>query len=400
MADCKGKQGIVTSLETKRKTESAPLLYNATQLQIAANKKFGWDSDKTAKIMQSLYEKKLMSYPRTSSEHLTDAMKPEVTLTIQKLLQIPEYTKYTLETWATFTKRHFDDSKVGSHPAIIPTVNVPETLDELFEEEKQLYDLLAKSLIRTIYPKAESEDTTAVITVNEKHHFKATGSIITADGWYAVDTVFPSMEIGGKIYTEKADAGTALLDALRQNMLQKKAGETIGHYQGFAITSEFDTLRKCYVASLHGSAVHMTDLGTSETGNITRLDNLLQGLPKELTKSEALLADTIRQLEESKNELGKPFPREEELQEKEKRLDELTKLLEIDGQGEELVEITEPFLIELGSQAQLDKLRASGIPYKKAETSDGKLIVKVNRKDKEAAQNAIRLEVSAIKNVI
>ena len=214
------------------------------------------------------------------------------------------------------------------------------------------------------------------------------------------NTVFPSMEIGGKIYTEKADAGTALLDALRQNMLQKKAGETIGHYQGFAITSEFDTLRKCYVASLHGSAVHMTDLGTSETGNITRLDNLLQGLPKELTKSEALLADTIRQLEESKKELGKPFPREEELQEKEKRLDELTKLLEIDGQGEELVEITEPFLIELGSQAQLDKLRASGIPYKKAETSDGKLIVKVNRKDKEAAQNAIRLEVSAIKNVI
>lgn len=215
LADCKGKQGIVTSLETKRKTESAPLLYNATQLQIAANKKFGWDSDKTAKIMQSLYEKKLMSYPRTSSEHLTDAMKPEVTLTIQKLLQIPEYTKYTLETWATFTKRHFDDSKVGSHPAIIPTVNVPETLDELSEEEKQLYDLLAKSLIRTIYPKAESEDTTAVITVNEKHHFKATGSIITADGWYAVDAkpdkkkVLPSMnekqEFSGEYNLKKGE---------------------------------------------------------------------------------------------------------------------------------------------------------------------------------------------------
>lgn len=187
LSECKGNQGTVISLETKHKTESAPLLYNATQLQIAANKKFGWDSDKTAIVMQSLYEKKLMSYPRTSSEHLTDAMKPEVTLTIQKLFQMPEYTKYTLETWSAFTKRHFDDSKVGSHPAIIPTVNVPENLEDLSEDEKQLYDLLAKSLIRTIYSKAEIDDTTAIITVNGKHNFKATGSVITADGWYAVD---------------------------------------------------------------------------------------------------------------------------------------------------------------------------------------------------------------------
>ncbi len=99
LSECSGKSGIVTSIITKHKTESAPLLFNTTQLQIIASKKFSWDSDKTTKIMQSLYEKKLMSYPRTSTEHLTDAMKPEVTLTIQKLLKMPEYSKYSIETW-------------------------------------------------------------------------------------------------------------------------------------------------------------------------------------------------------------------------------------------------------------------------------------------------------------
>ncbi len=187
LSECSGHNGVVTFLETKRKTEKAPLLYNATQLQIAANKKLNWDSDKTAAVMQQLYEKKLMTYPRTSSEHLTDAMKPEVRLTIERLLKMPEYAQYTPAAWCEFTNRHFDDAKVGSHTAIIPTVNVPESLTGLSEDEKALYDLLAKSLIRTIYPKAELEDTTAIITVAGKHNFKATGSVITSDGWYAVD---------------------------------------------------------------------------------------------------------------------------------------------------------------------------------------------------------------------
>lgn len=215
LSECIGNKGIITSVEVKHKTESAPLLYNATQLQIAANKKFGWNSDQTAKVMQSLYEKKLMSYPRTSSEHLTDAMKSEVTETIEKLLKLEEYKQYSLETWCSFTKRHFDDSKVGSHPAIIPTTNVPENLNGLSDDEKSLYDLLAKSLIRMIYPKAELDDTTAIINVNNKHNFKATGSVITADGWYAVDArpekkkVLPSLseqqELSGEYSLKKGE---------------------------------------------------------------------------------------------------------------------------------------------------------------------------------------------------
>ena len=188
LARCQGHPGTVVSLETKRRTQIAPLLYNATQLQIAANKRFGWNADKTAKVMQSLYEKKRMTYPRTSSEHLTAAMMPEVAQTIARLLQMPEYQALALprSRWQKFTRRHFDDSKVGSHPAIIPTVNVPASLTVLTPDEKALYDLLAKSLIRIIYPKAVLDDTTVIVDVNAVP-FKASGTVLTEPGWYAVD---------------------------------------------------------------------------------------------------------------------------------------------------------------------------------------------------------------------
>lgn len=129
--------------------------------------------------MQELYEHKYMTYPRTSSEHLTVAMQPEVTKTLQKIMQLPEYSQYALPEaqWQAYGKRHFDDSKVDSHPAIIPTMNVPSDLSALSDDEKKLYDLLVKSLIRIVYPKAEIEDTTVLLDVNG-NSFKATGSVI------------------------------------------------------------------------------------------------------------------------------------------------------------------------------------------------------------------------------
>ncbi|MDO5558373.1 MAG: DNA topoisomerase [Oscillospiraceae bacterium] len=206
LSACIGHDGTVTDKQVKHKTVSAPLLYNTTQLQIAASKKLGWESDKTMNVMQSLYEHKLMSYPRTSSEHLTQAMEPEVKLTIQKILLMPEYNKFALpeEKWSAFSSRHFDDKKVGSHPAIIPTVNVPENLNDISDDEKELYDLLAKSIIRIIYPKAELDESSVIVSVNGSN-FKATGSVITNIGWYTVDAkpenknTLPAIEIGDKL---------------------------------------------------------------------------------------------------------------------------------------------------------------------------------------------------------
>ena len=190
LSKCVGN-GTVTAKTVRKRTVGQPVLFNATQLQATAGKKLGWDLDKTVKVMQDLYEHKFMSYPRTSSEHLTVAMQPEVTATLRELFLLPEYSQYALpeNEWQAYSKRHFDDSKVDSHPAIIPTMNVPKSLSEIpSEDERQLYDLLVKSLIRIVYPKAEIEDTTVLLDVNG-NDFKATGSVITNNGWYAIDAL-------------------------------------------------------------------------------------------------------------------------------------------------------------------------------------------------------------------
>ncbi len=190
LSKCVGS-GTVTAKTVKKRTVGQPLLFNATQLQATAGKMFGWDLKKTVKVMQDLYEHKFMSYPRTSSEHLTVAMQYEVTATLRKLFLLSEYSQYALpeNEWQAYSKRHFDDCKVDSHPAIIPTMNVPKSLSEIpSEDERQLYDLLVKSLIRIVYPKAEIEDTTVLLNVNGST-FNATGSVITNNGWYAVDAL-------------------------------------------------------------------------------------------------------------------------------------------------------------------------------------------------------------------
>jgi DNA topoisomerase-3 len=190
LSACNGQNGIVKTKEVKKRKVSVPLLFNTTGLQILASEKLGWEAERTEKVMQALYLAKLMSYPRTSTEHLTVAMQDEVRQTIEKLLAVPEYKQYSLPQteWQEFTKRHFDDSKVGSHTAIIPTLNVPHSLVHLTDDEKLLYDLLAKSLIRLIYPKAELADTTLAIDVNS-NIFKAKGSAIAVNGWYTVDAM-------------------------------------------------------------------------------------------------------------------------------------------------------------------------------------------------------------------
>ena len=190
LSKCVGN-GTVTAKTVKKRTAGQPLLFNATQLQATAGKLFGWNLKKTVKVMQDLYEHKYMSYPRTSSEHLTVAMQSEVTATLRKLFLLSEYSQYALpeNEWQAYSKRHFDDCKVDSHPAIIPTMNVPKSLSEIpSDDERQLYDLLVKSLIRIVYPKAEIEDTTVLLDVNG-NTFKATGSVITSNGWYAVDAL-------------------------------------------------------------------------------------------------------------------------------------------------------------------------------------------------------------------
>ena len=183
--------GYISKKEVKSTKHNPPLLFNSTQLQIACSKKFGWDLKKTEATMQKLYEAHLMSYPRTNTEHLTEAMMDEVRRTIKKIMDISEYSNYKLseDKYREFTKRHFDDEKVGSHTAIIPTLNVPKSLSDIENEDmKMLYDLLCKSLLRIVFPLSVVEETTIITKVGNME-FKTKGNAITEQGWYIVDAL-------------------------------------------------------------------------------------------------------------------------------------------------------------------------------------------------------------------
>lgn len=147
---------------------------------------------------------------------------------------------------------------------------------------------------------------------------------------------FPPMKIHGTIYTEKAEAGKALIEACKQ--LTNSDPVSIGSYRGFEMQLFYEAFSKEYRVALKGQLTHIASLGTDIHGNITRLDNVLNALEDRLQEHRDRLENTQMQMEAAKADAAKPFPREQELQEKSKRLAELTKLLKMDEKDRELLD--------------------------------------------------------------
>lgn len=147
---------------------------------------------------------------------------------------------------------------------------------------------------------------------------------------------FPPMQIHGTVYTEKAEAGKALIEACKQ--LTNSDPVSIGSYRGFEMQLFYEAFSKEYRVALKGALTHTASLGTDIHGNITRLDNALNGLETRLQEHRDRLENTTAQMEAAKADAAKPFPREQELQEKSKRLAELTKLLKMDEKDRELLD--------------------------------------------------------------
>lgn len=147
---------------------------------------------------------------------------------------------------------------------------------------------------------------------------------------------FPPMKIHGTVYTEKAEAGKALIEACKQ--LTNSDPVAIGSYRGFEMQLFYEAFSKEYRVALKGQLTHTVSLGTDIHGNITRLDNALNGLENRLQEHRDRLENTKTQMEAAKADAAKPFSREQELQEKSKRLAELTKLLKMDEKDRELLD--------------------------------------------------------------
>ena len=147
---------------------------------------------------------------------------------------------------------------------------------------------------------------------------------------------FPPMNVKGIAYTEKAQAGKALLEACSQ--MESVGLVSIGSYRGFGMELAYEAFSREYQVSLKGALSHHVSLGTDVFGNITRLDNALNGLEQRLESNREALERTKEQMVVAQAESEKPFPREQELREKSRRLAELTKLLKLDEKDRELLD--------------------------------------------------------------
>ncbi|MCM1349403.1 MAG: DNA topoisomerase 3 [Firmicutes bacterium] len=172
----------ITDVQNKKGRESAPKLFDLTSLQVECNKKWGWTADGTLKLIQSLYEKKVTTYPRVDTTFLPDDVYPKVPSILRRMTPYAALTAPLLEKSLPKSKRVFDNSKVTDHHAIIPTGESPTTLSG---DEKKLYHLIARRFIAAFYPDCEFNTTTVLAEV-DKYQFKATGRTIVKPGWRAI----------------------------------------------------------------------------------------------------------------------------------------------------------------------------------------------------------------------
>ena len=185
---CDKKQASVSSLKKERKTVNPPKLYDLTTLQREANRYFSFTAQQTLDLVQSLYEKKLLTYPRTDSQFITDDMEGTVRQVISILCR-----KLPLFDGVAYTPnidRISNNAKVTDHHAILPTVQV-ETLDiaELPESEQKILRLVATRLICTTGEKHIYDETTLTISC-EGSLFTAKGKTVVQDGWKGIERQF------------------------------------------------------------------------------------------------------------------------------------------------------------------------------------------------------------------
>ncbi len=208
-----GKQAKVVSKEVEHKNEYAPLLFNLSNLQGYITSKYkGWTSDKVLKVAQSLYEKKHITYPRTGSMALEESLKERtqnVLQTLKKGLSYEDQIKFTVN------KRIFDNSKVESHSAIVPTYIKPKSLSS---DEQIVYDAVKNRFLMQFMPVAEFEETKIVSKIEDEPkvpgEFISRGKVQLVLGWQVIekpeskDTVLPQVAENELLGIEKIEIKT------------------------------------------------------------------------------------------------------------------------------------------------------------------------------------------------
>ena len=221
---CDKKQASVSSLKKERKTVNPPKLYDLTTLQREANRYFSFTAQQTLDLVQSLYEKKLLTYPRTDSQFITDDMEGTVRQVISILcrkLPLFDSVAYTPDI-----DRISNNAKVTDHHAILPTVQV-ETLDiaELPESEQKILRLVATRLICATREKHIYDETTLTVSC-EGSLFTAKGKTVVQDGWKGIEQRFKAT-LKNK---EKEEPEAVLPEVTEGDILQNVVSSVSEHF--------------------------------------------------------------------------------------------------------------------------------------------------------------------------
>ncbi|MEB4859539.1 type IA DNA topoisomerase [Priestia megaterium] len=215
------KSGIVSDKQVQKKKEYPPFLFNLSNLQgYITNKYKGWTSDRVLKVAQSLYEKKFITYPRTASVALEESL---VGKTAKVLETLTEDLPYKDEVKFVKSKRIFDNSKVESHSAIVPTYLKPKKLST---DEEQVYQAIKNRFIMQFMPVAEYEETrieTKITGADLKGLFISKGKVQLVEGWKKVekvqskDTILPLVQVNDDVDLVKHEITTHVTKPPKQH---------------------------------------------------------------------------------------------------------------------------------------------------------------------------------------
>ena len=227
LSACTGKNVVIESVEKKKKSEQPPKLFDLTSLQRDANRIFGYTAKETLDYTQLLYEKKLVTYPRTDSRYLTDDMEKGLPEAVKKLMPALSFAK-DLQI-PVYAKQVTDSSKVSDHTALIPTASMPASdLNGLTKAEKDILYLISARLLISVGEPYEYEETAVKLSCAD-HEFTARGKTLVSEGWKKIDQAYRDFTGSREGNSEKeADAGTGLPALAEGQEMSCKASEKEG----------------------------------------------------------------------------------------------------------------------------------------------------------------------------
>ena len=207
------------------------------------------------------------------------------------------------------------------------------------------------------------------------------------------------MQVGGKPYTEKKEAGTAII-AMCKEIKGINASADVGEYLGFKLNVTFDSFNNKFVMNVKGAMSHPMEVGTDPLGNITRINNALEAMPAQLEEAQTKLSNVEHQLETAKAEVDKPFPQEAELSEKLERLAELNALLNMDEKGDDAIgmddEATEPEKTHEDVKS-VDKKEDEVADMPAKQSNLGKTVTDDKLSDRPAERTSLQERLAAMK---